>query len=195
MTVSGNDLLFAKVNPNAIIPSKREEDAGYDVYACFDEDYMIVPAHTTKLIPTGIASALSQNYYIQIEERGSTGSKGIKKSAGVIDSGYRNEWFIAISNVTNEDLIISKLTKEKLIDKYGKLDEEDDIYILENDEKIFLKYSDDYPCDTIIYPYSKAIAQAIVHEVPKMNVQEITYQELLLIESERGTGSLGSSKK
>ena len=134
MTVSGNDLLFAKVKSNAIIPNKREEDAGYDIYACFDEDYIIIPAHTTKLIPTGIASALSKEYYIQIEERGSTGSKGIKKSAGVIDSGYRNEWFIALSNVTNEDLIISKLSKEELINKYGKHDEEDDIFISENNQ-------------------------------------------------------------
>src|SRR5690606_33646017 len=27
---------FAKVKPHAIIPSKRDEDAGYDIYACVD---------------------------------------------------------------------------------------------------------------------------------------------------------------
>ena len=54
-----NDLVFAKVRPNAIIPSKEDENAGYDIYACFDEDYMVIPPHSTKLIPTGIASALS----------------------------------------------------------------------------------------------------------------------------------------
>jgi dUTP pyrophosphatase len=102
LTVGENDLIFAKVKPDAIIPSKREEDAGMDVYACFQEDYIIIPAHHTKMIPTGIASALNPKYYIQIEERGSTGSKGIKKSAGIIDSGFRSEWFIIISNVTNE---------------------------------------------------------------------------------------------
>jgi len=30
------------------------------------------------------------------------GSKGIKKSAGVVDSGYRGEIFIAISNVNDK---------------------------------------------------------------------------------------------
>ena len=195
MIIENNNLIFAKVKPNAIIPSKDDENAGYDIYACFDEDYIIIPPHTTKLIPTGIASALNSKYYIQIEERGSTGSKGIKKSCGVIDSGFRGEWFIALANVTNEDLIISKLSKEELIELYGEFDEENDIYILENNEKVFLKYDDGYPCNTIIYPYSKSIAQGIVHEVHKMNVQEITYQDLLTIKSERGTGSLGSSNK
>ena len=55
--IKDNDLYFAKVNPNAIIPSKRDEDGGYDVYACFDEDYMVIQPHETKLIPSGIATA------------------------------------------------------------------------------------------------------------------------------------------
>jgi len=86
-----NDLLFAKVKPNAIIPTKKEENAGYDIYACFDENthYLVIPPQETILVPTGIASAMNNNYYLQVEERGSTGSKGIKKSAGVIDSSYR----------------------------------------------------------------------------------------------------------
>ena len=47
----------------------------------------------------------------------------------------------------------------------------------------------------IIYPYDKAIAQAILHEVPKVNIEEISYEELLKVPSERGTGKLGSSGK
>ena len=55
-----NDLVFAKVKPDAIIPTKEAENAGYDIYACFDEDYMIIQAHETKLIPTGVAAAVSE---------------------------------------------------------------------------------------------------------------------------------------
>ena len=102
------EIIFAKVKENAIIPSKEEENAGFDIYACWDgvekKDKIIKP-HTTKLIPTGIACALPINYYFQVEERGSTGSKGIKKSAGVVDSGYRGEIFVAISNVNDKYLI------------------------------------------------------------------------------------------
>ncbi|MGN1326899.1 MAG: hypothetical protein ACI4VQ_02280 [Clostridia bacterium] len=102
------EIIFAKVKENAIIPSKEDENAGFDIYACWDgvekKDKIIKP-HTTKLIPTGIACALPINYYFQVEERGSTGSKGIKKSAGVVDSGYRGEIFVAISNVNDKYLI------------------------------------------------------------------------------------------
>jgi dUTP pyrophosphatase len=194
-TVKEDELLFAKVRPEAIIPSKDDANAGFDIYACFEEDYMIIPAFTTRLIPTGIASAINQKYYLQIEERGSTGSKGIKKSCGVIDSGYRGEWFIAITNSTNEDIIISKLSKEELADKHGLRDDEDDTYIPYKNERIFLKFNDGYESDTIIYPYEKAIAQAVVHEVPVMNVGEIDYEDLKAIPSDRGTGALGSSGK
>ena len=102
------EIIFAKVKENAIIPSKEDENAGFDIYTCWDgvekKDKIIKP-HTTKLIPTGIACALPINYYFQVEERGSTGSKGIKKSAGVVDSGYRGEIFVAISNVNDRYLI------------------------------------------------------------------------------------------
>ena len=85
---------FAKVRPDAIIPSKRVEDMGFDIYANFDEDYIMIRSHETKLIPTGIASSCEPKYGFLLRERGSTGSKGIALRCGVIDSGYRNEWFI-----------------------------------------------------------------------------------------------------
>ena len=49
--------------------------------------------------------------------------------------------------------------------------------------------------NSFIYPYSKAIAQALVVPVPKVDVEEISYEDLKLIESERGMGALGSSNK
>ncbi len=159
------DIKFAKVHPNAIIPSKRDEDMGFDIYACFDEDYMAINPHETKLIPTGIASSCDSNYGFVLRERGSTGSKGIALRAGVIDSGYRNEWFVGLTNTTNDRVYISKLNKE-----------EHGVY-------------------SLVYPYSKAIAQALIVPVPKTEVKEISYEELKAIESERGMGALGSSNK
>ena len=171
------DIKFAKVHPNAIIPSKRDEDMGFDIYACFDEDYIMIEPHETKLIPTGIASACSPEYGFLVFERGSTGSKGIARRCGVIDSGYRNEWFIGLTNTTNKKLFISKLSEEGTYNKY---------------------YEDYEPWirdEFLVYPYTKAIAQALVVPVPKTNVDEISYEELKSIESERGMGALGSSNK
>jgi dUTP pyrophosphatase len=49
--------------------------------------------------------------------------------------------------------------------------------------------------DAIIYPYEKGIAQLLMVEVPKLRTKEISYEELLQFNSERGTGALGSSGK
>lgn len=167
------NIKFAKVRPDAIIPSKRDEDMGYDIYACFDEDYMVINPHETKLIPTGIASACDPCYGFLVFERGSTGSKGVARRCGVIDSGYRNEWFIGLTNTTNKVMFISKLSERETYEKY---------------------YGDIMP-ESFVYPYSKAIAQAIVAPVLQTIVEELDYEDLKTITSERGMGALGSSNK
>lgn len=158
---------FAKVRPTAIIPTKREEDAGFDIYANFEEDYMLIKPHETKIIPTGIASACNTDYCFILKERGSTGTKGMAQRCGVIDSGYRNEIFIPITNTTNFNIYIIKNGKEK--------------------ERIGLH--------GVFYPYEKAIAQILVIPVPTVDIEECTYEELKAIPSSRGMGALGSSGK
>ena len=194
-----NDLYFAKVNPNAIIPTKEKENAGYDIYACFNKDFLVIPPHSTKLIPTGIASAISDKYYLGVAERGSTGKIGMKYSAGVIDSGYRGEIFIGLSNINDVPIVISKLTREELEENYGKIGYGETIYMTEEEyeDLIYLEDYEEYDNLTcIIYPYSKAIAQLIVHEVHnEVEPKEISYKELQSVPSKRGTGSLGSSGK
>ena len=106
--VNNNEILWAKVKEGAKIPTKRVEDAGYDIYACFDEDYIEIKPHETKMIPTGLASACSDDYVFVLRERGSNGSKGVAQRCGVIDSGYRNEWFVPLTNTTNKPLYIVK---------------------------------------------------------------------------------------
>ena len=157
---------FAKVKDEAKIPSKRTEDAGYDIYACFDEKSVIIQPHETVLIPTGIASAFNDNYVMVLKERGSTGTKGMAQRCGVIDSGFRNEWLVPITNTTDKIIIIDKISENV---------EEHDNYIN--------------------YPYKKAICQALLLPVPKVKIEEIAYDELIKIESERGNGMLGSSGK
>ena len=165
------NVYFAKMKENAIIPNKEKENAGYDIYACFDEDYILIEPHKTKLIPTAIAWACSPEFYMQIEERSSTGSKGIKRSAGIIDSGYRGEIKIAITNSNDRELYFSNLKEDQLKQKYD---------IEEN---------------SIIYPTTKAIAQGVIHRVEKMKVNEIDLESLLKIPSERGEFGFGSTNK
>ena len=159
---------FAKVRPTAIIPKKRDEDAGYDIYACFDEDYIEIKPHETKMIPTGIASCCSDSYCFILKERGSTGSKGMAQRCGIVDSGYRGEWFCPVTNTT--DMTI-RICKESVIDKCAKV------------------------AGVRTYPYEKAICQALIVPVPSVDIEEISFEELLKIPSYRGTGALGSSGK
>ena len=170
MEVKANKLYWAKVRPNAIIPTKNREDAGYDIYACFDEDYIMIPPHRTASIPTGIACAVRDKYYLQVQERGSTGSLGMKYGAGVIDSGYRGEIFIVITNTNDVPIMIASEDKRWRAEGF-------------------------IADDAIIYPAEKAIAQLVVHLVMDMDEQEIPYETLKEIPSKRGDGALGSSWK
>lgn len=188
-----NDFLLAQLREDAVIPSKRLEDAGYDVYACFEEEYMVIEPGETKLVPTGIASALHPSKCVILQERGSTGSIALKKGAGIIDSGYRNEWFVALTNCSNLSIVISKIPEEEILERLkGE-------YLVDKDGTTHWMISDDSQFGMRklfkLYPYTKAIAQAIVTEVPVMEVKEISYEELKAIPSERGMGALGSSGK
>lgn len=167
LEVKDNELLWAKVKENAIIPTKRLEDGCYDIYACLEEDEITIIPHEIVTIPTGIASAFSHRYRLDFQrERGSTGSIGLVPRSGQIDSGFRGSIFLKMQNVTNKVIIISKH-----VDKTVETSTH------------------------IIYPMSKAICQAALEIVPVVEEREITYEELVKIPSERGTGKLGSSGK
>lgn len=77
-----NSVYFAKIKDEAIIPSKIEENGGYDIYACFEEDYIEIPPHEIVMIPTGITTAFSNEYVFVLKERGSTGTKGMAVRSG-----------------------------------------------------------------------------------------------------------------
>ena len=72
-----NNLYFAKMHKDAKIPTKSEANAGRDVYALFDEEEVVIKVGEIKMVKTGIVSAFSPDYYVQLEERGSTGTKGL----------------------------------------------------------------------------------------------------------------------
>jgi len=204
-----NDLYFAKVEPNAIIPSKRDEDAGYDIYTCEAETIFISPC-STRMIDTGIAIACSSNYFPKFFDKGGMGSKGIIVGAGVGDSGYRDKYFIPLIN-TNKDfcLVITNQKDEEIkvsnyfdtkINKFTYIEDiqkADDEYMnkckCNPDEWIGIRFyqKENY----IIKPLNKAITQFVMIPVPKMNVKEITSEELKNIKSERGLGKMGSTGK
>lgn len=167
-------VFFAKVRPEAIIPSKRDEDAGYDLYANVEGVEMegkivheiLCPALKTTLVPTGFAMALPKTHYFNCKhERGSTGKISMSVLSGVVDSGYRGEVFVAITPLEKDVLITSEVTEVERT-----------------------------PYVTL-YPYSKAICQGTIDLVPQVHIEEISLEDLQNIKSERGTTKLGQSGK
>ena len=165
--IKRNELYFARGNESVIIPTKRNEDAGYDIYANFEQNFMIIEPNTTKIIPTNLYCAFSEDYVMVLRERGSNGVKGIAQRAGIIDSGFRNAIGVPLTNTNSKPIAIAKKDYINMFDK------------------------EQY----IIYPYEKGICQALMLPVPKMQINEISLKDLQDIPSERGLGMLGSSGK
>lgn len=160
-----NRILFAKVNPDAIIPSKRDEDGCYDLYICTSEDVVIQP-HQIKLIPTGICSTFSSKYRIGIRERGSNTKSGLITVAGQIDSGFTGEWFLALYNTHDVPVCITRDVKEVIKTE-----------------------------DFVLIPYNKAQAQFSIEVIPQVKVQEVDLAYIKGLNTNRGENCLGSSGK
>jgi len=159
-----------KLREHIKLPSKRDEDAGFDLYADIKEDYLILNLGDIHLMPTGISIEIPRNWVFYIAERGSTGTKGISRRCGVVDSGYRGEVFVPINNTSNKPILFYK--DEEQIDNIlseNNLDKE----------------------NVTLYPLSKGIAQGILLYCPHVEVEEV----FELGKSVRGSGALGSSGK
>lgn len=161
-----NKVFFSKTKPEAIVPTKREEDAGFDLYACFPENEVVIEPGDIAIVPTGIATAFTPDMVLFVKERSSTGSIGLALRMGVVDSGYRGEILIGLNNTTKKDIIITK-----------------DVTAVAKHE------------DKIQYPYTKAIAQGVFLFIPKIASEQVTYEQLLEMKSERMLDSMGKSGK
>ena len=160
------NIKFAKTRPDAKIPSKRQGDGYYDIYVCFDEEFVAIPPHTVKLIPTGICSTFDSNYRIGFRERGSNTKSALFVTAWQIDSHFTGEWFVALYNGNDIPIEITKNVSEVIKEE-----------------------------DFIRVQYSKAVAQFAVEEVPQVEIEEVDLDYSTNLKTERGAGMLGSSNK
>lgn len=98
-----------KLNDKAIIPTRGSDyAAGYDLYANIAEP-VLIPAHETKKIGTGLAIELPAGYFGAIFARSGLATKlGIRPAncVGVCDEDYRGEYIVALHNDTDNPVII-----------------------------------------------------------------------------------------
>lgn len=163
--MNNKKIYFQKILDNAVIPTKNEEDAGYDIYACIGtmEEIIIKPGERVRIY-TGIATAFDKKYVALIRERGSTGSICLSVRAGVVDSGYRGEWLLFFNNTSNKDIIINHEVDE-VTEMFG----------------------------TICYPAKKAVAQFILTRAYHLESEVV--DDITQFDSIRGDGKLGDSWK
>ena len=88
----------------AVLPSyARSGDAGMDI--CSAEDIVIKPGETV-IIPTGLKLAIPDDFEIQVRPRSGISFKTplrLSNSPGTIDSGYRDELGIIMTNTSEKN--------------------------------------------------------------------------------------------
>lgn len=172
-------IYWHKLNDKAIIPTKRDEDAGFDIYTI--EDNILLMPFEKRLFKTGLAAAAESGYWLLAFDRGSTGSRGIHTHCGIIDNGYRGEIFICLCNDNPYPVKFTSSTAKPYFaakDSYFTTDG------IEHCGEIFY------------YPTSKAIAQII----PMPQIKTVSYiaDDIMwsqMQDTERGGGKLGDSGK
>lgn len=77
-----------------------------DCYTRLDEQKIVIPAGSRKLVPLGFAVELPYGYELVIRPRSGFTSKGIDCSIGTIDADYRGEVMACVINTLADDLVI-----------------------------------------------------------------------------------------
>jgi dUTP pyrophosphatase len=96
-----------RLTKSAVLPTKahRDEDLGYDLYS---DEPVVLFSNTTKKISTGIIIEFPKGFGGIIKDRSSLASCMLTTSGGVIDSGYRGEIFVLLTNNSFGTLYITK---------------------------------------------------------------------------------------
>ena len=107
----GGVVKFFRLRDGAVIPSKsRGGDLGWDITCISDPQFKfdketgrwcfdLLP-NQPHLFHTGFSTEFSPSFGVLLRDRSGLGSKGIHVLAGVIDSGYRGQWFVGLVNLS-----------------------------------------------------------------------------------------------
>ncbi len=91
-----------KLNEKAIIPTKGSPySAGYDLYACLENDCIQIPPQSCVKVGTGLSIEVPTGYFGAIFARSGLATKqGLRPAncVGVADSDYRGEYIVALYN-------------------------------------------------------------------------------------------------
>ncbi len=99
------EVQIKKLKATAKVPTRGSANAaGYDLYACLDDESVAIKPHSTVKIGTGLAVAVPDGYFGAIFARSGLAAKeGLRPAncVGVADSDYRGEYIVALHNDTD----------------------------------------------------------------------------------------------
>lgn len=152
---------------DAILPKYANPgDAGMDVFAA--QEVTISPGETV-IVPTGLKLAIPEGYEIQVRPRSGLSFKTplrIPNSPGTIDSGYRDELGIIVSN-------------------------DSDINSPDNSSNPFMLNEKGNKKGTYIIKKGDRIAQIVLQAVPKMFFTKVDSVKEIGTDRGGGFGSTG----
>ena len=162
-----------KLDERATMPKfAKQGDSGFDMYTLEDT---IIKAGETKLIKTGIAADLEEGYEVQIRPRSGislNGAKGCYRNTSSSLGGF------SINVLRHESI---EECQPYLRVQFGTCDSgyKGDIGIITYNQENY----------DVLVPKGTRLAQAVVMEVPKVELVEV----FELSDSERGDKGFGSS--
>ena len=100
-------LRIKKLHPSAMIPKyAHHDDAGFDL--CAIENIKLKPGERFP-VPTGLVMEIPEGFVGLIWDKSGLAVKhGIKTIAGVVDSTYRGEILVAVTNNSDEEYLFEK---------------------------------------------------------------------------------------
>jgi dUTP pyrophosphatase len=144
---------------------KNIGDAGMDIRAA--EEVILKPGET-KIVPTGLKFAIPEGYELQVRPRSGISLNTpirLANSPGTIDSGYRGEFGVIISNSSTKDDSGRELTYD--LETKGNVN---GTYVIRKDDRI---------------------AQIVAAPVYEMKFEEIDDATKIGIDRQGGFGSTG----
>lgn len=113
---------FFKLDPDAIIPKRHlSTDCGIDIFSIED---IFIPVGKTRIIKTGTALEIPIGFVGKIEDRSGMGAKGLRTSAGVIDSLYSGPLDVVMHNIScikDYEIIPKLINGKKIYNKKNKI--------------------------------------------------------------------------
>lgn len=100
------ELKVKRIHRDAKLPLYQHRgDAGLDL---FSSVHCVLSPRETKPVPTGIQVAIPEEFVGLIWDKSGISLKGVHRLAGVVDSGYRGEVKVILTNLSDEPFVVEK---------------------------------------------------------------------------------------